>query len=106
AFSRINVRTLFIVIRKTIAQSARYRLFDLNDFVTRTLFRNGVERYLETVQGRRGISPSANGGPGYRVICDETNNTEDVIASNGFVGSVSVIPARSINFITLDFNAV
>jgi hypothetical protein len=99
AFDRINVRNLFIVLKKSISQSARYQLFELNDQITRSVFRNAVDRYLNSVQGRRGIAR-------YRVVCDESNNTAQVINSNEFVGDIYIDPARSINTIKLNFIAV
>jgi hypothetical protein len=99
AFSRINVRSLFIVIKKAIASAARYQLFELNDFFTQTLFRTASDRYLDDVKGRRGIIDK-------RVVCDSTNNTPQVIDSNGFVGDIYVKPSKSINFIQLNFTAV
>lgn len=99
AFSRINVRSLFIVIKKSIARAARYQLFELNDYITQSLFRNATDRYLDDIQGRRGIIDK-------RVVCDSTNNTPQVIDSNEFVGDIYIKPARSINFIRLNFIAV
>lgn len=99
AFSRINVRTLFIVIKKAISRAARYQLFELNDFVTQSLFRNAVDRYLDDIRARRGVYDK-------RVVCDSTNNTAQVIDSNEFVGDIYVKPTRSINAIRLNFIAV
>jgi Phage tail sheath protein subtilisin-like domain/Phage tail sheath C-terminal domain len=99
AFDRINVRRLFIVLEKSIAQASRSSLFEFNDEFTRAQFVNLVEPFLRTVQGRRGIYD-------YRVVCDETNNTPEVIDRNEFVGDIYVKPARSINFIQLNFIAV
>lgn len=99
AFSRINVRTLFIVLKKNISNAARYQLFELNDFITRGVFRNAVDQYLGNVQARRGLYD-------YRVICDESNNTPVVIDANEFVGDFYLKPTRSINFIKLNFIAV
>lgn len=99
AFDRINVRRLFIVLEKAIARFAKFSLFELNDPITRTAFRNAVEPYLRDVQGRRGIFD-------FRVICDETNNTPEVIDRNEFVGDIYIKPSRSINFIQLNFIAV
>ncbi len=98
AFDRINVRRLFITLRKAITKASRYALFEFNDAFTRLRFIQIVEPYLRDVQGRRGIID-------FRVICDETNNTGYVIDSNGFVGDIYVKPARSINWITLNFVA-
>lgn len=99
AFNRINVRTLFIVLKKNISNSARYQLFELNDFITRSIFRNSTEQYLTNVQARRGVYA-------FRVVCDETNNTGQVIDANEFVGDILVRPARSINYIKLNFVAL
>lgn len=99
AFNRINVRTLFIVIKRAISRAARYQLFELNDEITRALFRNATDQYLENVQGRRGIYDK-------RVVCDNSNNTPQVIDANEFVGDVFVKPAKSINIIRLNFVAV
>jgi phage tail sheath protein FI len=99
AFDRINVRRLFIVLEKAIARAARYSLFEFNDQFTRAQFVALVEPFLRDVQGRRGITD-------FRVVCDDTNNTSQVIDSNQFVGDIYIKPARSINFIQLNFVAV
>jgi hypothetical protein len=99
AFDRINVRRLFIVLEKTIANAAKYSLFEFNDAFTRSQFVSIVEPFLRDVQARRGIYD-------YKVICDETNNTSQVIDSNGFVGDIYIKPAKSINYIQLNFVAV
>jgi phage tail sheath protein FI len=99
AFDRINVRRLFIVLEKAIARAARSSLFEFNDEFTRSQFVNLVEPFLRDVQGRRGIFD-------YRVVCDTTNNTPEVIDRNEFVGDIYIKPARSINFIQLNFVAV
>tara|TARA_B110000211_G_scaffold231137_2_gene292136 strand:- start:8557 stop:10773 length:2217 start_codon:yes stop_codon:yes gene_type:complete len=99
AFDRINVRRLFIVLEKAIASAAKYTLFEFNDAFTRAQFRNLVEPYLRDVQGRRGIYD-------FKVVCDETNNTPEVIDRNEFIGDIYIKPARSINFIQLNFVAV
>jgi phage tail sheath protein FI len=99
AFDRINVRRLFIVLEKSIAKAARSSLFEFNDEFTRAQFVNLVEPFLRTVQGRRGVYD-------YRVVCDSTNNTAEVIDRNEFVGDIYVKPAKSINFIQLNFVAV
>lgn len=99
AFDRINVRRLFIVLEKSIARAARSSLFEFNDEFTRAAFVNIVEPYLRDVKGRRGIYD-------YRVICDTTNNTPEVIDQNRFVGDIYIKPARSINYIQLNFVAV
>jgi len=99
AFDRINVRRLFIVLEKAIAVAAKYTLFEFNDEFTRAQFVNLVEPFLRDVEGRRGIYD-------FRVVCDETNNTPEVIDRNEFVGDIYIKPARSINFIQLNFIAV
>ena len=98
AFDRINVRRLFIVLEKAIATAAKYQLFELNDEFTRAMFRNMTEPFLRDVKGRRGVTD-------FLVVCDETNNTGQVIDSNRFVADIYIKPARSINFITLNFIA-
>ena len=99
AFDRINVRRLFIVLEKAIATAAKFQLFEFNDDFTRAQFRNLVEPFLRDVQGRRGIID-------FSVVADETNNTGEVIDRNEFVADIYVKPARSINFIQLNFIAV
>ena len=98
-FDRINVRRLFIVLEKTIARAARTTMFEFNDQFTRSQFVNLVEPFLRDVKGRRGITD-------FRVVCDTTNNTPDIVDSNRFVGDLYIKPARSINFIQLNFVAV
>jgi phage tail sheath protein FI len=98
-FDRINVRRLFIVLQKSIARAARSSMFEFNDQFTRAQFINLVEPYLRDVQGRRGITD-------FRVVCDGTNNTPNLIDSNQFVGDIYIKPARSVNFIQLNFVAV
>lgn len=99
AFDRINVRRLFIAIEKAIAKAARSSLFEFNDAFTRAQFVSIVEPYLRNIKGRRGIYD-------FKVVCDETNNTPEIIDRNEFVGDIYVKPARSINFIQLNFIAV
>ena len=99
AFDRINVRRLFIVLEKTIAKASQYSLFEFNDDFTRNQFVALVTPFLRDIQGRRGITD-------FRVVCDTTNNTSQVIDSNQFVGDIYIKPARSINFIQLNFVAV
>ena len=99
AFDRINVRRLFLVLEKAIATAAKFQLFEFNDEFTRASFRNLVEPFLRDVQGRRGIFD-------FRVVADDTNNTGEVIDRNEFIGDIYIKPARSINFITLNFVAV
>jgi hypothetical protein len=98
AFDRINVRRLFIVLEKAIATAAKYQLFEFNDPFTRATFRNMTEPFLRDVKGRRGVYD-------FRVVCDETNNTPEVIDTNRFVADIYIKPARSINFIQLNFIA-
>jgi hypothetical protein len=99
AFDRINVRRLFIVLEKAISTASKFTLFEFNDEFTRSQFRNMVEPFLRDVQGRRGITD-------FRVVCDSTNNTGEVIDRNEFIGDIYIKPARSINFIQLNFVAV
>jgi phage tail sheath protein FI len=98
AFDRINVRRLFITLEKAIATAAKFQLFEFNDEFTRAQFLNIVEPFLRDVQGRRGLTD-------FFVVCDETNNTAAVIDRNEFRADIYVKPARSINFITLNFVA-
>ena len=98
AFDRINVRRLFIVLEKAIATAAKYQLFEFNDSFTRAQFKNLVEPFLRDVQGRRGVTD-------FRVKCDDTNNTGEVIDRNEFIADIFIKPNRSINFITLNFIA-
>ena len=98
AFDRINVRRLFIVLEKAIATAGKFQLFEFNDAFTRAQFRNLTEPFLRDVQGRRGVYD-------FKVVCDTTNNTGDVIDANGFVADIFIKPARSINFMQLNFIA-
>jgi len=99
AFDRINVRRLFLVLEKAIATAAKFQLFEFNDEFTRAQFRNLVEPFLRDVQGRRGITD-------FQVVADGTNNSGEVIDRNEFIADIYIKPARSINFITLNFVAV
>lgn len=99
AFDRINVRRLFIVLEKAIAQAAKFSLFEFNDDFTRAQFRNLITPYLRDVQSRRGITD-------FHIVCDETNNTAERIDRNEFWGDIYIKPTRSINFIQLNFVAV
>jgi len=99
AFDRINVRRLFIVLEKAISNAAQFSLFEFNDEFTRAQFVNLIEPFLRDVQGRRGIYD-------FKVVCDDSNNTGEVIDRNEFVGDIYVKPAKSINFIQLNFVAV
>jgi|TARA_A100001015_G_scaffold250028_1_gene288246 phage tail sheath protein FI len=98
AFDRINVRRLFIALEKAISTAAKAQLFEFNDEFTRAQFKNLVEPFLRDVKGRRGLTD-------FLVVCDTTNNTSQVIDSNQFVADIFIKPARSINFITLNFIA-
>ena len=98
AFDRINVRRLFLVLEKAIATAAKFQLFEFNDEFTRAQFRSLIEPFLRDVQGRRGITD-------FVVKCDASNNTGSVIDRNEFIADIFVKPARSINFITLNFVA-
>jgi phage tail sheath protein FI len=99
AFDRINVRRLFLVIERAIARAAKNVMFEFNDEFTRAEFVNIVEPFLREIQGRRGITD-------FRVVCDETNNTGAVIDRNEFIANIFIKPARSINYVTLNFVAV
>lgn len=99
AFDRINVRRLFLVIERAISKAGENVMFEFNDEFTRAEFVNIVEPFLREIQGRRGITD-------FRVVCDETNNTAEVIDRNEFVASCFIKPARSINYVTLNFVAV
>ena len=99
AFDRINVRRLFITLEKSMAQAAKFSMFELNDEFTRAQFIALVAPFLRDVQGRRGITD-------FRVVCDSTNNTQQVVDSNQFVGDIYIKPARSVNYIQLNFVAV
>jgi phage tail sheath protein FI len=98
AFDRINVRRLFIVLEKAVSTAAKFQLFEFNDVFTRAQFKSIVEPFLRNVRGRRGIFD-------FRVVCDETNNTGEIIDRNEFVADIFIKPARSINFIQLNFIA-
>ena len=99
AFDRLNVRRLFIVLEKAISTAAKFTLFEFNDSFTRSQFKNLVEPFLRDIQGRRGIQD-------FKVVCDDTNNTGEVIDRNEFIGDIYIKPSRSINFIQLNFVAV
>ena len=98
AFDRINVRRLFNTLEKAISTAAKAQLFEFNDEFTRAQFKNLVEPFLRDVKGRRGLSD-------FLVVCDSTNNTSQVIDSNQFVADIFIKPAKSVNFITLNFVA-
>jgi hypothetical protein len=99
AFDRINVRRLFITLEQAIKRAAQFSLFEFNDAFTQAQFVSLVTPFLRNVQGQRGITA-------FQVVCDNTNNTPQVIDSNQFVGDIYIQPARSINFIQLNFVAV
>jgi len=98
AFDRINVRRLFLTVEQALQRSAEAQLFELNDQITRANFVNIVEPYLRDVQAKRGLY-------GFLVVCDETNNTPDVIDNNEFRADIFLKPAKSINYVTLTFVA-
>jgi len=98
AFNRINVRRLFNTLEKAVSTAAKAQLFEFNDEFTRAQFKNLVEPFLRDVKGRRGLTD-------FLVVCDNTNNTSQVIDTNSFVADIYIKPSRSINFITLNFVA-
>ncbi len=98
AFDRINVRRLFMTVEKAIATSAKFQLFEINDEFTRSAFVNAIAPFLRDVQGRRGIED-------FKIVCDSSNNTSQVVDGNRFVADIYIKPLRSINFITLNFIA-
>jgi len=98
AFDRINVRRLFLTIEQSLQRAAQAQLFELNDQITRANFVNIVEPYLRDIQAKRGLY-------GFLVVCDETNNTPDVIDNNEFRADIYLKPAKSINYVTLTFVA-
>lgn len=98
AFDRIGVRRLFIILEKSVAVAAKYQLFEFNDGFTRNQFKNMIVPFLRDIQGRRGISD-------FSVVCDTTNNTDQVVMSNNFVADIYIKPNYSINYITLNFIA-
>jgi hypothetical protein len=99
AFDRVNVRRLFLILERAIGRAAQQVLFEFNDEFTRAEFVNIVEPVLREVQGRRGITD-------FRVVCDETNNTPAIVDRNEFIANIFIKPARSINYVTLNFVAV
>jgi hypothetical protein len=99
AFDRVNVRRLFLILERAIGRAAQQVLFEFNDEFTRAEFVNIVEPVLREVQGRRGITD-------FRVVCDDTNNTAAVVDRNEFIANIFIKPARSINYVTLNFVAV
>jgi hypothetical protein len=99
AFDRINVRRLFLILERAIGRAAQQVLFEFNDEFTRAEFVNIIEPVLREIKGRRGITD-------FRVVADETNNTPEVIDRNEFIANIFIKPARSINYVTLNFVAV
>jgi phage tail sheath protein FI len=98
AFDRIGVRRLFIILEKSVALAAKFQLFEFNDSFTQAQFKNIIEPFLRDIQGRRGIND-------FQVVCDSTNNTDQVVSSNNFVADIYIKPNYSINYITLNFIA-
>ena len=98
AFDRINVRRLFLTVEQALQKAAESQLFELNDQITRANFVNIVEPYLRDVEAKRGLY-------GFLVVCDETNNTPDIVDNNEFRADIFLKPAKSINFVTLTFVA-
>jgi hypothetical protein len=98
AFDRINVRRLFLTVEQALERASQAQLFELNDQVTRSNFVNIVEPYLRDVQAKRGLFD-------FLVVCDETNNTPDVIDNNEFRADIFLKPTKSINYVTLTFVA-
>lgn len=99
AFDRINVRRLFLVLERAISRAAEQVLFEFNDEFTRAEFVNIIEPVLREIKGRRGITD-------FKVVADATNNTAEVIDRNEFIANIFIKPARSINYVTLNFVAV
>lgn len=98
AFDRINVRRLFLNIEKRVETLAKGVLFELNDTTTRALFSSAVNSYMNEVQARRGVTD-------FLLVCDESNNTPDVVDRNEFVAELYIKPTRSINYVTVTFTA-
>jgi len=98
AFDRINVRRLFLTVEKALEQVAQVQLFEFNDQITRSNFVNVVEPYLRDVQAKRGLYD-------FVVICDESNNTPDIIDNNEFRADIFLKPTKAINYVTLTFVA-
>ena len=99
SFDRINVRRLFITLQKAINLAARAQIFEFNDEFTRAQFKNMIEPFLRDVKGRRGVTD-------FKVVCDSTNNSASVVDRNEFIANIFIKPARSINYVTLNFVAV
>ena len=98
AFDRINVRRLFLTVEQALERAAQAQLFELNDQITRANFVNIIEPYLRDVQAKRGLYD-------FLVVCDETNNTPDIIDNNEFRADIFLKPTKSINYVTLTFVA-
>ena len=98
AFDRINVRRLFLNIEKRVGNLGKAVLFELNDEVTRSGFLSNINGYLNDIVAQQGITD-------FLVVCDESNNTPDVIDRNEFVAELFIKPARSINYVTVTFTA-
>jgi hypothetical protein len=98
AFDRINVRRLFLTVEQALESAANAQLFQLNDTITRSNFVNIVSPYLRDVEAKRGLT-------GFLVVCDDTNNTPDIIDNNEFRADIYLKPTKSINYITLTFVA-
>ena len=96
ALDRVNVRRLLIKLKKFIASSSRYLVFEQNTAGTRNRFMNIVNPFLESVQANSGLSA-------FRVVMDDTNNTPDVVDRNQLVGQIFIQPTRTAEFIVLDF---
>ena len=99
ALDRINVRRLLIRLKKFIASSSRFLVFEQNDSATRTRFLNIVNPFLESVQANSGLTA-------FRVVMDESNNTPDVIDRNQLIGQIFIQPTRTAEFIVLDFSVL
>ena len=97
ALDRINVRRLLIKVKKFVASTSRYLIFEQNTAQTRSRFINTVQPYLEGVQQRQGLYA-------FRVVMDETNNTPDVIDRNILAGQIFLQPTKTAEFIVIDFN--
>ena len=99
ALDRINVRRLLIRLKKFIASSSRFLVFEQNDSSTRARFLNIVNPFLESVQSNSGLSA-------FKVVMDDTNNTPDVVDRNQLIGQIFIQPTRTAEFIVLDFSVL
>ena len=97
ALDRINVRRLLLTVRKYIASTSKYLVFEQNTSTTRNRFLNIVNPYLESIQQRQGLYA-------FRVVMDETNNTPDVVDRNIMKGAIYLQPTKTAEFIQIDFN--